>query len=46
MTTRSWGAGLPDSPILGVELPAERQIVFLIPVGKWSNGTVAPSEKH
>jgi hypothetical protein len=44
--TRSWGAGLPDSPILGVELPAERQTVFLIPVGKWSNGTLAPAEKQ
>lgn len=45
-TTKSWGAGLPNSPILGIEFPAERQTVFLIPVGKWSNGTLAPSEKH
>ena len=47
-TTRpkSWGAGLPNSPIMGIELPGEQQTVFLIPVGKWSNGTLAPPEKH
>ncbi len=43
---KSWGAGLPNSPILGIELPGEQQTVFLIPVGKWSNGTLAPPEKH
>ena len=43
---KSWGAGLPNSPILGIELPWEQQTVFLIPVGKWSNGTLAPPEKH
>jgi hypothetical protein len=41
---KSWGAGLPDSPILGIDLPDEHQTVFLIPVGRWSDGTPSVSE--
>jgi hypothetical protein len=35
-----WGAGMPGSPVIGAftDVP-ERLTVFLIPVGKWSNGT-------
>jgi hypothetical protein len=36
---KSWGAGLPDSPILGINHPEEHLTVFLIPVGRWSDGT-------
>ena len=36
---KSWGAGLPGSPILGGEVIPGRLTVFLIPVGKWSDGT-------
>ncbi|MGH7867529.1 MAG: hypothetical protein ACREP9_07830 [Candidatus Dormibacteraceae bacterium] len=38
---KSWGAGLPGSPILGVDLPEEHLTVFLIPIGRWSDGTMA-----
>lgn len=38
---KSWGAGLPGSPILGVDLPEEHLTVFLIPLGRWSDGTLA-----
>lgn len=36
---KSWGAGLSDSPILGVQYLEEHLTVFLIPVGRWSDGT-------
>jgi hypothetical protein len=36
-----WGAGLPDSPVLGVEDKEDRMTVFLIPVRRWSDGTAA-----
>ncbi len=35
----AWGAGLPGSPILASSDPEDRMTVFLIPVGKWSDGT-------
>ena len=38
----TWGADLPDSPILETKDPEDRLTVFLIPVGKWSDGTAAP----
>jgi hypothetical protein len=34
------GAGLPGSPILGFKDDPGHLTVFLIPVGKWSDGTV------
>ena len=34
-----WGANLSGSPILGVADAEDRMTVFLIPVGKWSDGT-------
>jgi hypothetical protein len=37
-----WGAGLPGSPVLASQDPLGRLTVFLIPVGKWSDGTAAP----
>lgn len=43
---KSWGAGLPDSPILGIKYPEENLTVFLIPVGRWSDGTPSLSEEH
>ena len=43
---KSWGAGLPDSPILGIEFPKEHLTVFLIPVGRWSDGTPSVPEEH
>ena len=43
---RSWGAGLPDSPIFGFDLPEERLTVFVIPVGKWSDGTPVNAKEY
>ena len=40
-----WGADLPGSPILVSEVPEDRLTVFLIPVGKWSDGTAAPTDE-
>jgi hypothetical protein len=39
----SWGANLPDSPVaLDNRLVPEPETMFLVPVGKWSDGTAAP----
>jgi hypothetical protein len=43
---KSWGAGQPDSPILGIKIPEEHLTVFLIPLGRWSDGTPSVSEEH
>lgn len=43
---KSWGAGLPDSPILGIKAPEEHLTVFLIPVGRWSDGTPSLSDER
>lgn len=40
-----WGAHLPGSPIIGFEHATEHLTVFIIPVARWSDGTVAPSDK-
>jgi hypothetical protein len=39
---KAWGAGIPGSPILGFQDDDDRLTLFLIPVGKWSDGTAAP----
>ena len=36
---KSWGAGLPKSPIIGNNFPDEHLTIFLIPVGRWSDGS-------
>jgi hypothetical protein len=36
----TWGAGLPGSPLLGYK-ETDRITVFLLPVGKWSDGSDA-----
>lgn len=38
----TWGAGLPGSPVLSGTDNVDRVTVILVPVGKWSDGTVAP----
>jgi len=35
----SWGVGAPGSPIMGKEEIPGRLTIFIIPVGKWSDGT-------
>jgi len=42
----AWGAGLPDSPVLGSREIPDRLTIFLIPVAKWSDGTAAAADEH
>jgi hypothetical protein len=42
----TWGADQPGSPIMAANDPEDRLTVFLIPVAKWSDGTVDPSVSH
>ena len=39
---KSWGADLPGSPVLAADDPEERVTIFLVWVGKWSDGTADP----
>jgi hypothetical protein len=39
MEAAAWGADLPGSPIMAGPDPEDRLTVFLVPVGKWSDGT-------
>jgi len=41
-----WGADLPGSPILTIQDPPDRLTIFLIPVGKWSDGTADRRDEH
>jgi hypothetical protein len=43
---KSWGAGLPESPVFGFHHPEEHLTVFVVPVSKWSDGTLATSKEH
>ena len=43
---KSWGANLPGSPVIAADDPQERVTIFLVPVGKWSDGTTAPPTVH
>jgi hypothetical protein len=46
MSGAGWGADLPGSPvILGQKGPPEPFTLFVLPVGKWSDGTPAPLPK-
>jgi hypothetical protein len=42
----SWGANLPSSPVMAANDPEERVTIFLVWVGKWSDGTPAPPLVH
>jgi hypothetical protein len=37
----AWGANLPGSPVLGAESNPDEVTIFVVPVGKWSDGTSA-----
>ncbi|HEY4212186.1 MAG TPA: hypothetical protein VGM84_11940 [Steroidobacteraceae bacterium] len=47
--TSSWGANLPGSPVVVDDehrkIP-EQQIIFLVPVSRWSDGSFAPAAGH
>jgi len=36
---KSWGVGLPKSPVIGYNFPDERLTIFLVPIGRWSDGS-------
>jgi hypothetical protein len=38
---KSWGANLPDSPVIAVDDPQERATIFMLLVDNWSDGTSA-----
>ena len=42
----TWGANLPDSPILATDVPEDRLTIFMIPVGEWSDGTTDHMDMH
>jgi hypothetical protein len=43
---KSWGADLPGSPIIAANDPEERTTIFMVVVGKWSDGTPFQTAKH
>lgn len=45
-TAMAWGAGLPGSPVIEGQEPEDHLTIFMIPVGKWSDGTAADSAAH
>ena len=43
---KTWGADLPGSPVLGADDPEERVTIFMVVVGKWSDGTPVAETVH
>jgi hypothetical protein len=43
---KSWGADLPGSPVIAANDPEERATIFMVVVGKWSDGTLALQATH
>jgi hypothetical protein len=43
---KSWGANLQGSPVLATADPEERVTILMVPVGAWSDGTLAPPMVH
>jgi hypothetical protein len=44
--TKSWGADLPDSPVMAANDPEERVTILLVLADKWSDGTIAAEKMH
>jgi hypothetical protein len=44
--TKSWGADLPDSPVMAANDPEERVTILFVLADKWSDGTMAPVMMH
>lgn len=40
--SKSWGGNLPGSPVIAADDPEERVTIFMVWVGKWSDGTPGP----
>lgn len=43
---KTWGADLPGSPVIAANDPEERVTIFMVTVGKWSDGSPAPETMH
>jgi hypothetical protein len=43
---KTWGADQPGSPVMAADDPEERTTIFMVWVGKWSDGTPAPQTIH
>jgi hypothetical protein len=43
---KTWGADLPGSPVIAANDPEEHATIFMVVVGKWSDGTTAPPMTH
>ena len=43
---KAWGADLPGSPIISSSGGQEHVIIFMVPVGRWSDGTPDAMDKH
>ena len=39
---KSWGADLPESPVIAAKDAEERVTILFVLAGKWSDGTPAP----
>jgi hypothetical protein len=44
--TKSWGANLPNSPLIAANDPEERVTILFVLADKWSDGTLAPMKAH
>ena len=42
----SWGANLPDSPVIAANDPEERMTIMMVLAGQWSDGTPAHMMSH
>jgi hypothetical protein len=42
-SAKSWGANLAGSPVLAQDDSEERVTIMMVPVGTWSDGTMAPA---
>ena len=42
----AWGANLPNSPVMGGAQAPEPFSEFIVPVGKWSDGTAVPRNER
>jgi hypothetical protein len=42
----TWGSDLPGAPLLGVKVPEDGLTIFMVPVGKWSDGTPDAGMQH
>ncbi|MES2405270.1 MAG: hypothetical protein V4567_13170 [Pseudomonadota bacterium] len=40
-TAKTWGGNLPGSPLIATNDPEERATIFMVLVGRWSDGTPA-----